>query len=453
MYLFYYVFLQFKSEDSEKRLQERLRICPFLGSREEETAYTEKLEEELRENIIEQIHPEQARQFNPTFIIPKPHQKRRKILDASALNKEIQTIHFKVNGTDQVRDLIRKGDWATSLDLKSAFHHLIVYPPHRPYLALEAMGKVYQYRAMPNGSNEDTERVRHKNLELRRRSAPPTLDQRKISRINIDNNEDLRNIWMDNSLREMRNRTKITDQILRIDLRFEKDVHKDDRPKKTRTTILIKEIDQPNSETSPNQDQIPSINNRQTEFFKSPSKRSFSLPKANGLSKDESIEEQRMEREYDSTQGNLSTTLLVTGSDSEELRDDTRSEDSRGNDGIRRISEGLGSDSGTTDRRYFSPTWRMEQGTEEVDKQQEGDGSYILRSIPLRISLQRAANQSDLHQVRQLYRSIRFSKTKSRINLSSGSEENSYVMSTIENTNTDSTYSESFKQDNRRTKQ
>ncbi|KAA6393727.1 MAG: putative reverse transcriptase [Streblomastix strix] len=145
-------FLLFKNEDSEKRLQERLGICPFSGSRVEEIAHTEKWEEELREKIIEQIHSEQAKWFNPTFIIPKPHQKWRKILDASALIKEIQTIHFKMNGTDQVRDLIRKGDWASSIDLKSVFHHLIVYPPHRPYLAFEAMGKVYQYRAMPLGT-------------------------------------------------------------------------------------------------------------------------------------------------------------------------------------------------------------------------------------------------------------------------------------------------------------
>ncbi|KAA6367333.1 MAG: hypothetical protein EZS28_037139, partial [Streblomastix strix] len=26
------------------------------------------------------------------------------------------------------------------------------YPPHRPYLAIDAMGKVYQYRAMPFGA-------------------------------------------------------------------------------------------------------------------------------------------------------------------------------------------------------------------------------------------------------------------------------------------------------------
>jgi hypothetical protein len=101
------------------------------------------LEEELRENIIKYIYPEQAKWFYPPFIIRKHYLKWRKILDASALNKEIQTIYFKMNGTDQVRDLIRKGDWATSLDLKSAFHLLIVYPPYRPYLAFEAMEKVY----------------------------------------------------------------------------------------------------------------------------------------------------------------------------------------------------------------------------------------------------------------------------------------------------------------------
>ncbi|KAA6377344.1 MAG: hypothetical protein EZS28_027129 [Streblomastix strix] len=53
-------FLLFKNENSEKSLQQKLRICPFSGTREEETAYAVKLEEELRENIIEQIPEEQA---------------------------------------------------------------------------------------------------------------------------------------------------------------------------------------------------------------------------------------------------------------------------------------------------------------------------------------------------------------------------------------------------------
>ncbi|KAA6364689.1 MAG: putative Transposon Ty3-I Gag-Pol polyprotein [Streblomastix strix] len=57
-----------------------------------------------------------------------------------------------MNGTNQVRELVRKGDWATSLDLKSAFHLLIAYHPHRPYLAFEVMNKIYQYRAIPFGT-------------------------------------------------------------------------------------------------------------------------------------------------------------------------------------------------------------------------------------------------------------------------------------------------------------
>ncbi|KAA6403395.1 MAG: hypothetical protein EZS28_001077 [Streblomastix strix] len=387
-------FLLFKNEDSEKRLQEKLKICPFSGQREEEIAYIEKLEEELRENIIEQIHPEQAKWFSPTFINPKPHQKWRKILDASALNKEMQTILFKMKGTDEVRDLTRKGDWATTL----------------PNLLRTITS---------NGSNEDTERVRHKNSELCRRSDPPTLEQTKIVKINIDNNENFGSIWIDNNLGKMRNRTKTTDQLPSVDLRLGKDVHKDDRPKKTRTTLLIKEIYQPNIETNPDQDKISSINNRQAEFFKCPNKRSFSLLKTNGLNKNKSIEEQGIEREYDSTQGNPSRALLVVVSDIEEQRDDSRSENTRGSNGIRRIPERLENDPGIINRRQFSPTWRMEQGTQEMGKQQEGDGNHILRTIPLRISLQRAANLSDQHQVRQLYRSIKFSKTKSRGNSNS----------------------------------
>jgi hypothetical protein len=44
------------------------------------------LQEELKENIVEEIPKEYAKWFNPTFIIPKPNGKWRKILDASGLN-------------------------------------------------------------------------------------------------------------------------------------------------------------------------------------------------------------------------------------------------------------------------------------------------------------------------------------------------------------------------------
>ncbi|KAA6402659.1 MAG: hypothetical protein EZS28_001805, partial [Streblomastix strix] len=230
-------------------------------------------------------------------------------------------------------------------------------------------------------------------------------------------------------------------------------VSKEDNIEKIRTTVPTEKIHKSNIEESINQDQILGNNNTQIKLLKNPSKRSLPLSLTNGLCENESIEEEGLERKYDITIGDSIRTLLVERNDIEEHGDDTGSEDSRSGDGINRISEGLGSDSGTTNRRYFSLTSRMEQGTEEVDMQQEGDGSHIFRTISLRIIIQRTADQCDPHQVRQPYRSIRFSKTKSRINISSGSEENSQVMSTTENTNTDSTYSGNIEQDNGRTKQ
>ncbi|KAA6386936.1 MAG: putative Transposon Ty3-I Gag-Pol polyprotein [Streblomastix strix] len=61
-----------------------------------------------------------------------------------------------MNGVEQVRYLLIPNDWAVTLDLKSAFHQLIVYPPHRAYLAFEVDNHHYQYRAMPFGCKHST---------------------------------------------------------------------------------------------------------------------------------------------------------------------------------------------------------------------------------------------------------------------------------------------------------
>jgi hypothetical protein len=84
------------------------------------------LKEELQENIVIPIAKDQIKYYNPTFMIKKANGKWRKILDAKSLNKEIADIHFKMHDAFEVKEMIRPNDWGTSLDLSSAFHHLIV---------------------------------------------------------------------------------------------------------------------------------------------------------------------------------------------------------------------------------------------------------------------------------------------------------------------------------------
>ncbi|KAA6323043.1 MAG: hypothetical protein EZS28_054359, partial [Streblomastix strix] len=52
----------------------------------------------------------------------------------------------------EVKQTIRLRDWGTSLDLTSAFHHLIVQAESQPYLAFEFQNNHYTYRAMPFGT-------------------------------------------------------------------------------------------------------------------------------------------------------------------------------------------------------------------------------------------------------------------------------------------------------------
>ncbi|KAA6369117.1 MAG: putative Transposon Ty3-G Gag-Pol polyprotein, partial [Streblomastix strix] len=144
-------YLIFKDSNSQEELQQTIAQCPFQGNQTEMQAYKAMLQEELQEGIIEEIPKEQVKWWNPTFLVPKPSGEWRKILDASLLNEEIQPLHFQMNGVEQVRYLLILNDWAVTLDLKSAFHHLIVYPPHRAYLAFEVDNHHYQYRAMPFG--------------------------------------------------------------------------------------------------------------------------------------------------------------------------------------------------------------------------------------------------------------------------------------------------------------
>ncbi|KAA6371060.1 MAG: hypothetical protein EZS28_033412, partial [Streblomastix strix] len=144
-------YLIFKDNNSQKGLQQTIVQCPFQVNQTEMQAYKAMLYEELYEGTIEEIPKEQVKWWNPTFLVPKPSGEWRKILDASLLNEEIQPLHFQTNGVEQIRYLLIPNDWAVTLDLKSAFHPLIVYPPHRAYLAFEVDNHHNQYSATPFG--------------------------------------------------------------------------------------------------------------------------------------------------------------------------------------------------------------------------------------------------------------------------------------------------------------
>jgi hypothetical protein len=127
---------EWKDDQSIARLRARKRVRPYQPAPALAAEFDKLLAEELSEGIVREIPEEEVRWVTPTFLVPKPQTgKYRKILDCRILNEEVLPVHFKMESPDTVRSLLRKGDWATSLDVKSAFNHVPVHPSLLPYLA------------------------------------------------------------------------------------------------------------------------------------------------------------------------------------------------------------------------------------------------------------------------------------------------------------------------------
>lgn len=75
----------------------------------------------------------------------------RPILDLRALNSYLRKYKFRMLTHSALVRLVRPGDWFTSIDLKDAYFHVPIYPPHRKYLRFLFRGVTYEYTVLPFG--------------------------------------------------------------------------------------------------------------------------------------------------------------------------------------------------------------------------------------------------------------------------------------------------------------
>ena len=74
--------------------------------------------------------------YNRLFLVPKPNQKWRPILDLSP-----ETIRFS----------LQKGEWITSLDFSDAYFHIPINQRSRKYLRFFLNSQTFQFTALPFG--------------------------------------------------------------------------------------------------------------------------------------------------------------------------------------------------------------------------------------------------------------------------------------------------------------
>ena len=89
--------------------------------------------------------------FNRLFLVPKPNNKWRPILDQSKLNLFLKAEKFKMETPETIRTSLQQGEWVTSIDFKDAYFHIPIQEQSRKYLRFHVQGRTYQFKVLPFG--------------------------------------------------------------------------------------------------------------------------------------------------------------------------------------------------------------------------------------------------------------------------------------------------------------
>ena len=112
----------------------------------------EALHQFMSKNAVELVQNKKSLGFfNRLFLVPKPNNKWRPILDLSKLNLFLKAEKFKMETPETIRTSLQQGEWVTSIDFKDAYFHIPIQEQSRKYLRFHVQGQTYQFKALPFG--------------------------------------------------------------------------------------------------------------------------------------------------------------------------------------------------------------------------------------------------------------------------------------------------------------
>ena len=106
-----------------------------------------EIESLLQKAVIEPVPFAQRLQgfYSTFFLVPKKSGDLRAVINLRPLNQYLKTQHFKMDTLKTVLNLVKKDDWAISIDLKDAYFHVLIHPKHRKYLRFCIQGRAFQF--------------------------------------------------------------------------------------------------------------------------------------------------------------------------------------------------------------------------------------------------------------------------------------------------------------------
>ena len=106
----------------------------------------------LLKNAIERVENVKSLGFySRLFLVPKPHQRWRPVIDLSRLNTFLHVEKFKMETPESIRTSLIPGEWVASIDLSDAYLHIPIHPNSRKYLRFCHRSQVFQFTSLPFG--------------------------------------------------------------------------------------------------------------------------------------------------------------------------------------------------------------------------------------------------------------------------------------------------------------
>ena len=96
-------------------------------------------------------NPDSLGFYSHLFLVPKPGNHWRPVIDLSCLNKFLAISKFKMETPESIRASLRKNEWVTSIDLTDAYLHIPIHPQSHKYLRFYHKGVSYQFTSLPFG--------------------------------------------------------------------------------------------------------------------------------------------------------------------------------------------------------------------------------------------------------------------------------------------------------------
>jgi hypothetical protein len=94
--------------------------CPITMGKAESMAITSEIGKLSEKGAIKPVQPYVGQFLSQLFLVPKKDGSQRPVINLKPLNLLIQKQKFKMEGAKVIRDLLQRGDWMTSIDLKDA---------------------------------------------------------------------------------------------------------------------------------------------------------------------------------------------------------------------------------------------------------------------------------------------------------------------------------------------